>query len=133
MRHSLLLLFFLFFGNFPSFAEAPNEGIDSNNIVKIDACESSFRSKPSIIDKVTASHNLQKKLDVSHQEKIIEYSVNTKRTIHHPDGRVEIIETSPSNVTLEAISQDKDKYSILENGASKAGFALILFKMLGGL
>lgn len=107
--------------------------IPVDNVIKIDSCDANIKSRPSLVDRVAKSHNLQKQLDTEHQEKIIEYSVNTKKTITYPDGRIEVIETSPSNVTLEAISQDKDKYGILKDSTNSLGFAVLLFKALGGL
>lgn len=108
--------------------------IPVDNIVKIyNECGDEIKSKPSIISKITQSHNLQKKYDVDHEENVINATLKTKVTKTLTDGTIIVTETEPSNVTLETISQRKDNFAQLENGASKLGLALLLFKSLGGL
>lgn len=140
MKEKIFLSCFLFFClQSTCFAESQvnvSDLVDKlpvDNVVKIDSYDANIKSRPSLVDRVAKTHNLQKELDTRHQEKIIEYSVNTRKTITYPDGRVEVIETSPSNVTLEAISQDKDKYGVLKDSTNSLGFAVLLFKALGGL
>ena len=102
-----------------------------DNNIKVNTV--SVQSSPSWIKTVAGSHNTQKQLDTAHQERIIEMTLETRRTEQRADGTVIVTETKPSTATLEAVTQNKQNYMILKDATGNLSNALLLFKAIGGL
>ncbi len=132
------LLFFIFFLSWSSISYADSqtsvsELINSDNKIKINSDKTYIESKPSVVSKITESHNTQKQLDINNQQHTLDITLETKRTEQRPDGTIIITETKPSNITIEALSKKSEDYKTLDDTLSKLGMALLLFKNLGGL
>jgi hypothetical protein len=107
---------------------------DSRSVsAKHNACGDTITVKSSPIKTITQSHNRQKELDIQNQQHILDVTLNRKITEILPDGTTRVTETTPSNVTIEALNKRSNDFKTLDDATTKAGFALLLFKALGGL